>query len=181
MTHHVGSEPTPAVKPLADDLTRPSSSRPQRATMVGVAIALVAIALASWSLLRPMDTIRAATPAATTQETDDAKEQACTAATTVGTAVSLQTHADPGGDPAATQAFAANARLAMVTGSAYLLARLDPATPPPLSAQIRTFADELQTVVIHTMAGVNNDDPAQAARLRDVQTVSGKINELCTS
>jgi hypothetical protein len=93
--------------------------------------------------------------------------------------VTIQTHADIGTDPAATQAVAANARLAMESGSSYLLARLDPATPPPLSAQIRSLADDLQDVVIHTMAGVSNDEPAQAARLQGAQATSARITDLC--
>jgi hypothetical protein len=67
----------------------------------------------------------------------------------------------------------------MATADSYLLARLDPATPPPLAAEIRSFADNLQDIVIHTMAGVSNDDPAQAARLRDGLAAAARITDLC--
>ena len=82
---------------------------------IALAIALIAVALAAWSL-------RAAHPSSTASEASaqqvvDAKTRACSAATTVNTAVSLQTHVDLGSDPAAIQAVAANARLSMAAGS----------------------------------------------------------------
>jgi len=146
-------------------------------TLIALAIALVAVALGAWSLLRPLKAGNTAPPV-TDQQIADAKARACTASNTVGTAVSLQTHADLGGDPAAMQAVAANARLSMAAGGSYLLARLDPATPPALAAEIRSFADGLQDIVIHTMAGVSNDDPAQAARLNDGQAASTLRTEM---
>jgi hypothetical protein len=144
---------------------------------IALAIALIAVALAAWSL-------RASHPNPTASQVTDqqvvaAKNRACAASTTVSTAVSLQTHIDLGGDPPATQAVAANARLSMAVGSSYLLSQLGPATPPSLTEPVRSFADNLQGIAIHTMAGVGNDDPAQAVRLRDAQTASAQIVELC--
>jgi hypothetical protein len=141
-----------------------------------LALAVVAIAVAAWALLRPP--ARATAPA-TTQQISDAKTRACTAYNTVRTAVSLQTHADPGSDPVAVQAIAANARLAMAAGGSYLLAHLDPATPPPLAAAIRNFADDLQGIAMNVLAGVSNDDPAQAARLRDGEAATARLADLC--
>jgi hypothetical protein len=79
----------------------------------------------------------------------------------------------------AVQAVAANARLAMSAGGSYLLARLDPATPPELAAAIRSFTDDLHDLTMTALAGVPNDDPAQAARLRDGQAQSTHIADLC--
>jgi hypothetical protein len=146
--------------------------------VIALAIALVAIALAAWPLLHPLKANITAPPA-TDQQVADAKARACTAFNTVRSAVSLQTHVDPGGDPAAVQAVAANARLAMAAGGSYLLARLDLATPPPVAAAIRSFADDLQDIAMNTLAGATNDDPAQAARLRDVEAVSAQTADLC--
>jgi hypothetical protein len=144
---------------------------------IALAIALIAVALAAWSLRlsHPSST----TSQVTAQQVVDAKNRACTASTTVSAAVSLQTHVDLGGDPAATQAVAANARLSMVAGSSYLLSQLGPATPPSLTGPVRAFADNLQGIAIHTLAGVGNDDPAQSGRLRDAQAASAQILDLC--
>jgi hypothetical protein len=118
-------------------------------------------------------------PAATDKQVADAKARACTATDTVRSAVSLQTHADLGSEPVAQQAVAANARLSMATGASYLLASLEPATQAPLAAEIRLFAGDLQAIAIHTMAGINNDNPDQAARLRDAQAAATQITDLC--
>lgn len=56
-----------------------------------------------------------------------------------------------------------NARLSMAAGGSYLLARLDPATPAPVAAAIRSFADNLQDIAMNALAGVSNDDPAQTS------------------
>jgi hypothetical protein len=97
----------------------------------------------------------------------------------VSTAVSLQTHADLGSDSVAVQAVAANARLAMAAGGAEVLAHLDPATPPDLAAAVRSFADGLQDITMNALAGVSNDDPAQAARLRDASAAGARVADLC--
>ena len=178
MSRHVMSDaPTATDAPPAEMRTAPSWSR--HITVIALAISLVAVGLAAWSLVRSLPETTAGPPAATDQQTADARIRACAASNTVATAVSFQTHADPGSDPAAMQALAANSRLSMTAGSSYLLSRLDPATPPALATEIRSFADNLQAIAVHAMAGVNNDDKAQAARLRDSQVAVTKVSELC--
>ncbi|MDT5244191.1 MAG: hypothetical protein QOD36_1567 [Mycobacterium sp.] len=141
-----------------------------------VLIAVVALAVAVWALLRPP----ANSPASpTAEQIADAKGRACVAYTTVRTAVALQTHAEPGTDPVAAQAQAANARLAMSVGGDYLLGHLDPAVPPQLADVMRSFAADLQDLTINALTGVGEIDPAQVARLHDVEAKSAKIVELC--
>ena len=82
-------------------------------------------------------------------------------------------------EPVAVEAVAANARLSMAAGGSYLLARLDPATPPPVAGAIRSFADNLQDITMNAAAGVPNVDPAQAARMRDGDAASARIADLC--
>jgi hypothetical protein len=172
------SEPTPHAP--ADSAAPPQRSAAGLSRWVAPAallIAVIAIAGAVWALLR-----QPAAPAAkqpTSQQVADAKARACNAFTTVRSAVSLQTHADLGADPAAVQAVAANARLAMAAGGSHLLAHLDAATPPELAAAMRSLAAELQDIAMNALAGVGSDDPAQAARLRDGEAASGRIAELC--
>jgi hypothetical protein len=169
-------EPTPAPS-NATPATLGSLRRARWSVAISVVIALIAVALAAWALLHPLHTSTAAP--ATDEQISAAKARACTDVDTVRKAVTLQTHASAGNDPVAVQATAANARLALDAGGTYLLGRLDPATPPPLAAAIRTFADNLQEIAMNTLAGAGNDDPAQASRLRDGETSSGQIDDLC--
>ena len=145
-------------------------------------IALVGTGLATWSLLRPTpepQIVAVATPAATPEQITDAKVKVCNAFNTVRTAVQLQTHGDLGPDPIAQQAVAANARLAILGGGSYLLAQLDPAAPPDLADAARSFAGSLQAIAMNTLAGVANDDPTQAGRLRDGEADNNKVADLC--
>ncbi len=137
---------------------------------------MIAIGIAVWALLsaRPSNS-----SAPTAQQTADAKNHACTAYNTVRTSVALQTHTDLGQDPVAVQAVAAAARLAMSSGGSYLLASLDPATPAELAGSIHTFADDLQAISMYAQAGVGENEPTQADRLRDGEAASAKIADIC--
>ncbi len=143
---------------------------------LALVIALIAAAGAGWALLRPAPQSKSQTSEA---PTGDPKANACSAFKTVSTAVSLQTHGDAGPDPAGVQAVAANARLAMADGGAYLLARTSPDTPKDLSDAIHSFATGLQDIAMNALAGVGNEDPAQAARLRDAEAANSRIADLC--
>jgi hypothetical protein len=72
-----------------------------------------------------------------------------------------------------------NARLSSAVSASYLLDRLDPATPAPLAAAIRSFADNLQDFAINSMAGASGDDPAQAARVSDGEAARTQVADLC--
>ena len=106
--------------------------------------------MAGWSLLHPLGASTRATDAQVTE----AAARACAAYHTVRSAVSLHTHASLGDNPAAVQASAANARLSMAAGGSYLLAHLDPATPPALAVAIRSLADGLQGITMNALAGI---------------------------
>ena len=181
MSHNIGSgfssEAEPTQKAPADSGAPPPPGPPWLSRWVAVialAVALIAVVLAAWALLRPA---KAGSPAATDPQV--AKLHACSAFNTVRSAVALQTHADLGPDPVAVQAVAANARLSMAAGGSYLLARLDPGTPAPLAAGIRAFAGDLQEIAMNALAGVSNDDPGQSARLHHAQVTNEQIVALC--
>lgn len=146
-------------------------------SVLALVVALCATGVAVWALNRPAP--QTDTPAASAEEIAQAKVQACGAFETVRRAVSLRTNASLGAEPVAVEAVAANARLAMATGGAYLLEHLDPATPSELGAKLRSFGLNLQEIAVNTLAGVPNDDPAQAARLRAGEDASKSIAELC--
>lgn len=156
-----------------------SSQRAMRAPTrwvapAALAIAVIAIGLATWALMR--------TPgeaAETPQQPDDPKAHVCIAFDTVRKAVSVQTNVDLGPDPVAKDAVAANARLATLGGGEYLLSRLYPATPTELADLVRSFANNLQDIGMNQLAGVPNTDPTLAPRLSEAQAASQEIADLC--
>ena len=153
-------------------------SGPWRAiSVLALVIAVCATGVAVWALNRPA--AQADTPTADAEQIAQAKIQACGAFETVRRAVSLRTNANLGPDPVAVEAVAANARLAMATGGSYLLEHIDAATPSPLDTELRSFGLNLQEIAVNTLAGVANDDPAQATRLQDGEDGSKRIADLC--
>jgi hypothetical protein len=158
-------------------------------------VALIAVAGAAWALFlpswlpKPSKLFSPATTSApvssptagqfTDQQVADAKGRACDAFNTVSQALAVQTHVDIGKDNVALFAVAANGRAAMVGGSQYLLERLDPATPAPLGAAVRKYADLLQDIAMHSMAGITGDDPGQAAEKNDIDALGPQIVDLC--
>jgi hypothetical protein len=96
--------------------------------------------------------------------------------------VSLNTNPTPAAGPedvTGTSAVAANARVSLYDGGQYPLDRPDPATPTSLADAIRRFANNLIDIGANATAGIQNSDPAQAARLKDADTANGTIAELC--
>ena len=164
-----------------EDEVQPPQSTAQRmplrwATLAPALIAVVALGVAIWALVRsPSDT----PPPPSAQQVADAKVRACAAYTTVRTAVARQTQAEVGPDPIASQAIAANARLAMAVGAQHLVDNLDPAVPPELAELMRSLATDLQNLTINALAGTAEDEASQVARLQGLEANSAKIVELC--
>jgi hypothetical protein len=156
-----------------------------RLRMVAVAslvLALVAVGLAGWAVLRERPTAGAAEPAYSDSQRADAKRTTCAAVEFVRQGVSLNTNLQPAGGPddvTGSLAVAANARLALSNGGQYLLVRVDPATPEPLAATVASFANTLLDIGAAATAGITNGDSDQAARLRDADAANTTIAELC--
>lgn len=147
-------------------------------TIISLVVAVAALAVAAWSLYRsdPANTDYSA------EQIADAKVRACTAVDVVRRGVSLNTNLTPAGgaaDVTGAQAVAANARVSLNDGGQYLLARLDPATPDILAAKVREFADSLMDIGANATAGVTNNDPAQAQRLKAADDANAGLEELC--
>lgn len=143
---------------------------------VALAIAVVAVGVAIWAL---MSAGRDDSPRYSDQQIADARARACAAHQTVRAAVAIQTHTDLGPEATSVAAVAAGSRLAMSAGATYLLDHLDPATPAELADTARAFASGLQDVSMYAQAGVGQDDPAQANRLRDAEAASAGVTALC--
>ena len=141
---------------------------------LALVISLLAAVAAGWALLRPAPAAQGGNPAVA-----DPKGQICSAFFLVSNGVALQSRLNIGSDPSAQQAIAANARLAMSGGADYLRSKLASNTPAELAAPITAFADQLQTIAQYYLAGDNNDNPDQAARLKDADVSSKNIAALC--
>lgn len=154
----------------------PSGTGPARwLAAVSTVISLLAAGTAGWALLKPAPVPEpVGNPAAA-----DPKAAACDAFVLVSKGVAIQTRKDLGPDPAAREAVAANARLSMAGGAAYLRDTVPSNTPPELADPLRMFAEQLQTISQYYLAGQVNEDPDQAARLTAADETTKKLIELC--
>ncbi len=163
-----GDGPSPGYDPRMPE-TKPSWVAP-----TALVVAVVAVALAAWGLVRSNslgDGPRASG--------DEAKTKICEAFDLVRAAVSLQTNADLGPERVAVEAVAANARLATLGGGQFLLARLDETVPSELGDEMRTFANELEYIGMGQLAGAAAADPVQKNRMSNAQATADRVLELC--
>jgi hypothetical protein len=155
--------------------------RPRRTSALSVLallLAVAALALAGWALHRPA----VSEPSYSDARRAGAKAEVCSAVDVVRKGVSLNTNLQPAGGPddiTGSLAVTANARVALYDGGQYLLAKLDPATPPDLADEVRKFANGLLDIGAAATAGIQNADPVQAGRLREAETASANIGSLC--
>lgn len=146
---------------------------------VALATAVLALGIAVFALLRTFDT----EPGYTQAQREDARAAVCAAFETVRTGVATNTNVTPpggSGDITGALAVAANARVALLDGGQYLLAKLDPATPADLAADVRRFANQLMDIGAAATAGVPNTDQAQTGRLRDAEAASSAVSARCS-
>ena len=146
--------------------------------IVTLILSIAAVALAGWTLYRvdfAKETVRR-NPAGRRQG-QDLRRDGRRAARGVA-----QHEPGAGGrarDVTGSQAVAANARVSLYDGGQYLMARLDPATPTDLADTVRDFANNLMDIGANATAGATNEDPDQAARLKDADAANSAITELC--
>lgn len=156
-------------------MTDPS---PRRGLLyTALVLSLLSLGVAAVALIRPT-----AEPDYTEAERSDAKAAICAAFDTVRTGVATNTNVQPPGgsdDIAGALAVAANARVALLDGGQYLLARLGPAVPGDLAGEVEKFGNLLMDIGAAATAGVPNDDPVQAGRLEDAQAAGTAITGLC--
>jgi hypothetical protein len=156
------------------------SSRGFIISVLALVVGLVAAGLAVWALMKEPQKEQAQVFTGTS--TDDPKGSICDAFNVIRDGVQINTNLQaPGGpeDATGTMAVAANARVALYDGGQYLLARLQPGTPPELADAISKFANNLMDIGARSTAGIPNSEPAQAARLKEADTANAKITELC--
>jgi len=179
----IGLMPEPSSKESAHDYPDSGGSRLGRILLpITLVVALAAAALSGWLLIRLSQEGTPNSPNYSGAQRTDAKTKICAAADVVRKGVSLNTNLQPPGGPediTGTLAVAANARISLYDGGQYLLARLDPATPPELSDAVKKFGDLLMDIGANATAGSQNSEPAQAARLKDADATNATIAQLC--
>jgi hypothetical protein len=148
-------------------------------TFAALAIAVIATAVAIAAWFRPAP--QSATPAFTDQQTAQAKSNVCSAYTAVHQAVVRNTHlADPNpNDPVGQLAIAANARLALLGGGAYLRDRVaaQPATPADLAQAVNSMGTTIEQLGVGYLEAAANIvlDPLR----HDLDVQIGQISKLC--
>lgn len=158
-----------------------ASSSPRWIAPVALVLSLLAAGAAGWSLLRPAAPQAEVKPASvfTAPAADNPKTAACDAAALVANGVMRQSQMNLGPEPAALETVAANTRLAMAGGAAYLRDTVPSNTPAELSEPIATLARQLQDAAQHFFVGQTSTDPQQAARLNAAGDTTKKIADLC--
>lgn len=162
-------EPTPA------PIKAPGPSR--WIAPIALVISLLAAGGALWALLKP-----APEPAgmfAGNPPAADAKAEACRGALLVAEGVALQSRANLGPDPIALDTVAANTRLAMSGGAAYLRDFTPSNTPAELAEPIGDLARELQEIAQHFFVGQSGSVPEQTARMTAATETTNTLIELC--
>lgn len=158
------------------------SGRGRVLVIVALVVAVVALGLSGWLLVRLAQEGMPNSPNYTGAQRSDAKQKICSATDLVRKGVSLNTNLQPPGGPedvTGTLAVAANARISLYDGGQYLLARLDPATPPELSDAVKKFANLLMDIGADATAGAQNSQPEQAARLKQADDTNNSIAQMC--
>jgi hypothetical protein len=182
---NIGAMPEPTdLDPPVSRVHRQQDGFGSRTPLLAVfVLALIAIGLAAWALLRPPSHVSSEGNGVTYTDAQRAegKTTICSAFDTVRKGVTLNTNLQaPGGEEVVgSLAVAANARLSLYDGGQYLIARLEPATTPELADAVRSFANNLMDIGAAATAGVVNAEPAQAARLRDADALNTTIVGLC--
>jgi hypothetical protein len=153
------------------------SSRLATSAALTIAVIATAIAIAAW--FRP--TPQSASPTFSDQQTAHAKSNVCSAYTAVHQGVVRNTHlADPNPhDPAGQFAIAANARLALLGGGAYLRDRVaaQPATPADLAQAVSSMGTTIEQLGVGYLEAATNIvlDPLR----HDLDSEVTQINKLC--
>jgi len=143
--------------------------------LAALAIALVALGFAVAGWLRPTH------EGPSYPQSGDARTNLCASYTVVHQAVISNTHlANPGGkDPSGQLAVAANARLALLGGGAYLRDSLNAQTAPPadLAEAVNSLAATIEQLGVNYLANAKND--AQAPLRHDLDSEIATLKKLC--
>jgi hypothetical protein len=149
-------------------------------TFAAVAIAVVAAGLAIGGWFRPP---HSASPTFTGQQIADAKTNVCTAYAAVHQVVFVNAHlVNPvKDDPIGTLAVAANVRLALLGGAAYLRDRVaaEPAAPAELVSALNAMANTIEQLGISYLSGASNSVLERLRNELNSEIAIAQIEGLC--
>lgn len=186
------SESSDVDEKVADASTRAAATKPPARAVryparlassgwpiiAALTIAVIAAVLAGGAWLYPRHTATRYTD----QQRTDARTHICSAYSVVHQGVVTNTHlANPlPGNPAGQLAVAANARLALLGGGAFLQAQLaaEPATPPELANAATAFAGSVEELGVGYLAG--RDSTLEPVR-HTLDTEITQLTTLCSS
>lgn len=164
----------------------PSNGQSRALTYVALAIAVIATVLAVIGWYRPTPPPPAAHPPApvyTAQQIADAKTRACSALDVVNKGAVLHSGtgapAQQSSDPAMAEAQAADSRLSIIAGGWYLRDHIGPATPPEIKSTIEHLSEVALDMGQNYLAGVQNNDAAQANLIKEGNSTFARALELC--
>ena len=150
---------------------------PQWPVYAALAIAVIAVVLAALAYFHPAHN----SASATAQQGGDAKANVCSAYATARKAVVVNTHLRSPNphDPIADLSVAANARLALLGGGAYLRERLaaNTAAPGDLANSVNSMANTIQQLGINYLTGATPD--IQNPLRKDLNSEITQIDKLC--
>ena len=145
--------------------------------LLALAIAVIAAVLAAFAWFRPA---HQNAQTFNDQQTAAAKSNICTSYAAVHQAVVTNTHLvnpDPN-SPIGQLAVAANARLALLGGGAYLRDRLtaEPAAPADLTKSVQSMANTIEQLGVGYLAGLNS---ALGPLRNELDSEISQINGMC--
>jgi hypothetical protein len=150
-----------------------ASSRWQTLAALVIAVVAVGFAIAAW--LRPTH------EGPSYPQSGDAKTNLCAAYKVVHQGFVTNTHlANPGANvPGGRLAVAANARLALLGGGAYLRDSLNAQTAPPadLAKAVDSLAATIEQLGVNYLANASND--VQVPLRHDLESEIATLNKLC--
>jgi hypothetical protein len=149
---------------------------------VALALSVLAAAAAGWSLFKPAPAPEAPevhNVFSANATAENPKATACKAVALVADGVSLQSRIDLGPEPAALETVAANTRLSMVGGAAYLRQNTPSNTPAEIAEPIAALATQLQDAAQYFFVGQTSSVAEQAERLKTAAATSEKLAGLC--
>lgn len=158
----------------------PSGGQSRLPSTIAIVIAVIAVAVAIGAWFRPVP--KPETPAAKTysqQEVADSKNAVCDAFQDANKGVQAAGRRNEGSDPVAVLAVAANVRLALTAGSAYLSQSLvsNPAAPDDLKSAVENLAGTYQKVAIAQLGEASQDELDPLYKSGDETT--NRIKQAC--
>jgi hypothetical protein len=175
---HRVSHTTPTESAVADSPSPRWWKSPRWHTLAPLVIAIIALAIAIAAWLQPS---RESASSTFTDQSGDAKTNLCSAYKVVRQGVVINTHlANPGGnDPGRQLAVAANARLALLGGGAYLRDRLAAQASPPadLAKAVNSMANTIEQLGVNYLA--NADNSLQVPLRHDLDSQLSQLDKLC--